>query len=107
MKKTTHYKGHRWTTEELKILMAMWAAGESLDSITQTVNATQNAILKQVQRMRREGIPLARRKAGHTAGRSNKPWSQGEVEYLIRRRAEKATADEIALELGRSGIAVS
>lgn len=107
MKKTTHYKGHRWTTEELRQLMQLWADKEPLDAIADSLNSKPAAILKMVNKLRKNGIPLERRRKGHWAGRSNKPWTQGEVEYLIRRRSEKATAEEIGEELGRTPNAVS
>lgn len=102
MKATTHYKGHRWTTEELRNLMTLWAAKEPLSGIATNLNVTTASVLKMVNKLRKNGIPLERRTRGHVAGRSNKLWTQGEVEYLLRRRNEKATADEIAAELGRS-----
>jgi biotin operon repressor len=107
MKKTKHYTGHRWSTEELKQLMALWSSGESLESIASTINVTTAAVLKTVGRLRQNGIPLQRRTRGHVANRTNKPWTQGEVEYLLRRREEKATSEEIANELGRTWAAVS
>lgn len=106
MKKTTHYKGHRWKTEELKSLMIMWANDTPLPEISEKLNVTQVSLLKQIQRMRKNGIPLARRRNGHTTGRKNNNWTQGEVEYLLRRRNEKATSEEIGAELGRSANAV-
>ena len=102
MKKTTHYKGHRWTTDELKQLMTMWAANKPLEEISSELKVTQVALLKQIQRMRKNGIPLSHRRNGHVAGRKNNNWTQGEVEYLLRRRNEKATSEEIGAELGRS-----
>lgn len=107
MTKTTHYKGHRWTTKELRTLMDLWAAGAELAVIADTLNATTAAVAEMVQRMRKNGIPLERRRRGHVAGRSNKLWTQGEVEFLVRRRMEKATSEEIAMELGRTWNAVS
>lgn len=107
MKTTKHYHGHRWTTDELKQLMQRWADREPLADIAEALGVTQTAVLKMVQRLRTNGVPLERRTKGHIAGRSNKPWTQGEVEYLIRRRDEKATSEEIAIELGRTTNAVN
>lgn len=107
MTKTPHYKGHRWTTKELRTLMELWAAGAELEVIADTLNATTAAVAEMVQRMRKNGIPLERRRRGHIAGRSNKLWTQGEVEFLVRRRMEKATSEEIAMEIGRTWNAVS
>lgn len=106
MKKTTFYKGHKWTPDEVRKLMALWADEEPLPLIAEALNQTTSAVLKMVQRLRKEGIPLARRRRGHVAGRANKPWSQGEVEFLIRRRSEKATLEDIGVALGRSWNAV-
>lgn len=107
MKTTTHYKGHRWTTEELRKLMQLWAAKEDLNVIVGLLNSTEAAVLKMVQKLRKNGVPLERRDRGHVAGRSNKPWTQGEVEYLLRQRVQKATSEDIAIELGRSRSAVN
>lgn len=107
MKKTAHYKGHRWTTEELKTLMALWAEKQDIKSIAEALNVTTASVLKMVVKLRKNGVPLERRKRGHVAGRSNKLWTQGEVEYLIRRRSELATCDSIATELGRTWSAVN
>lgn len=107
MKTTKHFHGHRWTNEELKNLMIMWAADDSLEKIASQLKVTTTAILKQVQRMRKQGIPLAIRRNGHVSGVKNKNWTQGEVEYVLRRRNEKATSEEIGVELGRSTNAVN
>lgn len=106
MKTTKHRNGRRWTTEELKKLMQLWEEGASLDSVATALGATTHAVLKLVQRMRADGIPLARRTRGHKHGRSNKPWTQEEIEYLFRRRLTGATNEEIAVDLGRSWSAV-
>jgi biotin operon repressor len=106
MKKTTHYKGHRWTTDELRQLMLAWAAGDGLYAIADSLNVTLSAVLKMIQKLRKNGIPMQRRHGGHVAGRSYRSWTQGEVEYLIRRREEKATCEEIGVELGRTPNAV-
>lgn len=107
MKTTTHYTGHRWTTDELKQLMKLWAEETSLSEIAATLGVTTASVLKMVNKLRKNGVPLKRRTRGHIAGRSNQCWTQGEVEYLIRRRAEKATAEEIGMELGRTWNAVN
>lgn len=106
MKTTKHRNGHRWSTDELKTLMSMWAEEKPLGEIAEVLGTTTHAVLKIVQRMRADGIPLARRTKGHKHGRSNKPWTQEEVEYLFRRRLAGATDEEIAVDLGRSWSAV-
>ncbi len=107
MKTTTHYTGHRWTNEELKTLMIMWANDDPIAIIEDALKVTHVAILKQVQRMRKSGIPLKRRTRGHKHGSRNKPWTKGQVEYLVRRRNDKATAEEIAQDLERTPTAVN
>lgn len=107
MKETTHHMGHRWTTEELKTLMSMWASGESVEAISSVLNSSRGAISKQVVKLRQNGIPLERRTKGNYAGRGGKAWTAGEVEFLIRKRDERATSEEIALSIGRSWQAVS
>lgn len=106
MKKTTHYKGHRWTNEELTKLMQLWAEDAPIEIIAIKLGSTHTAILKQVQRLRTNGIPLKRRDKGHRNGIKNSLWTQGEIEYLLRRRNEKATSEEIGIHLGRSANAV-
>ena len=102
MKMTPHYKGHRWTQSEIVGLMGLWAKGKSPDEIAEALHVTSKAVATMVVRLRKQGIPLERRKRGHIAGRGCKPWTQAEVEYLIRRRRERATMDEIAHDLGRT-----
>jgi biotin operon repressor len=96
------HNGHRWTDEEIKTLMAEWAENTDISIIAATLNVTCNALLKMITRLRANGIPLKRRQAGHIAGRRNQPWTQEEVEYLVRRREEQATVEVIANELCRS-----
>lgn len=96
----------RWTEAEMRKLIGLWLAGKELDEIATEFQSTRYAINKLVGRLRRDGVPLPRRNAGHRAGRSNKLWTQAEVEFLIRRRNERATAEQIALELDRSFLAV-
>lgn len=116
MKTTRHYKGHRWTTDELKQLMALWQAGEVMETLMDRLNSTQSAILKMIQALRKQGIPLIRRDHGRVKGEKagsplravspgkywGRPWTQSDMEYVIRRRRENATAEDLAIELGRS-----
>lgn len=106
MKTTNHYKGHRWTESEIKTLMKVWSEGELLDCIASDLKVSRVAVLKQIQRLRANGIPLTRRKNGHALGAKNRAWTQGEIEYLLRRRNEKATSEEIAIELDRAPNAI-
>jgi biotin operon repressor len=101
------YKDHRWSNEEIKTLMKMWSDGEIIEVIANALNSTPRAIDKMVTRLRQHGIPLARRTKGHRKGNSNKYWTQAEVEYLVRRRKERATAEEIAGELERTYSAIN
>jgi biotin operon repressor len=98
--------GHRWSSAELKTLMAMWVDNKSLDVMSKELGVSRFAINKMVTRLRKEGIPLPKRTRGHEAGRRNHPWTQSEVEYLIRRREDKATCEQIAQELDRSFLGV-
>lgn len=96
----------RWTEPEMRQFIGLWLAGTELDEIAKTFGSTRYALNKLAGRLRRDGVPLPRRNAGHRAGRRNKLWTQSEVEFLIRRRNEQATAEQIALELDRSFLAV-
>lgn len=102
MKKTTTYEGYHWSNDDIKTLMELWCEGKSVEDIASALGSTNYAVSKQVVRLRADGIPLPRRTKGHVAGRRNSNWTQSEVEFLIRRRQEKATAEQIALELGRT-----
>jgi biotin operon repressor len=106
MDKLAARNDRRWTDAELKKLIGLWLGGVELDAIAQEFGSTRYAVNKVVGRLRRDGVPLPRRNAGHRAGRRNALWTQAEVEYLFRRRNEKATAEQIAEELDRSFLAV-
>ena len=94
--------GHRWTQAELVELMRLWDAEAELDEIATAFGVTRFAVGKMVGRLRANGIPLKLRTRGHRAGRRNQSWTQAEVEYLVRRRKDRATAEQIAVELDRT-----
>lgn len=104
--KLTARNDRRWTQSEITLFIAAWLAGKELDEIAAQFGTTRYAINKLAGRLRRDGVALPRRNAGHRAGRRNKLWTQSEVEFLVRRRNEQATAEQIALELDRSFLAV-
>lgn len=93
---------HKWTTDELKELMHLWFQGVGSEEIATKFSITVRGLNTQITRMRQNGIPIPRRKSGHKIGRANKPWTPEEVEYVIRRRNERATSETIANELSRS-----
>ncbi len=80
---------HRWTDDELKRLMSMWLRGDELDIIAVAFGITPRGVNRQIQRMRANGIPLPR-----------------QVEYLVRRRNDRASLEMIANELDRTFYAV-
>ena len=94
--------GHRWTDEELKRFIGEWLSGKETSEIAAAFGVSIAACNKIALRIRKEGIALPYKKRGHVAGRTNMAWKQEEVEYVIRRRAEGATNDEIASELDRT-----
>lgn len=94
--------GHRWTPGELQKLIGLWMKEHDTADIAQELNTTSYAINKLVGRLRRDGVPLKRKTQGHKPGRRNNPWTPEEVEYLVRRRLDKATAEQIAEELDRT-----
>ena len=104
MKKQTN--GHRWTNDELLKLISGWIEGKELDELADMFGCTRHGINKQVSRLRRDGVVLPRRQNGHLAGRRNQPWTQSEVEFLVRRRNDSVSAEQIGVELGRSFLAV-
>jgi len=93
---------HRWTTEELMRFVAEWNLGTPIAEMVTIFNCGPTAIRAQVVRLRQQGVPLPRRRAGNMAGKYGIPWTQADVEYLIRRRKEGATGEAIAVELGRT-----
>lgn len=95
-------RGHRWTDAEMQKLVGLWLQGTDVLDIAKEFTTTIHAINHVVHRLRKNGVPLPRRKQGHRAGRRNTPWTQEEVEYVIRRRNDKATVEEIAVELDRT-----
>ena len=112
MKRQTN--GHRWTNEELSSLIRMWGDKLPVHEIAQTLGVTESALDKQIVRMRNAGVPLYYRgrptgkvRHGDSMTRAGKLWSQSECEYLMRRRADKATAAQIASEMNRSEKAIN
>jgi biotin operon repressor len=97
---------HRWTEEEMRELIGMWLSGKPVEEMALRFGVRPRSIMRLAGRIRREGVPLPKR-GGHIAGRRNKPWTQEEVEFLVRRRNERANAQQIAEELDRSHCAVS
>lgn len=97
---------HRWTDAELKTLIALWTGDKPIDDIAAHFGVTRHAINAQVWRMRAQGVPIPRRKSGTQAGRAHTNWTQEEIEFLVRRRRDGATAEQIGVELARSFCAV-
>lgn len=93
---------HRWTTEEFQVLIGMWLRGASMDEMCARFGIALTGLNKVVQRLRKNGIPLPLRKNGHKAARRNKPWTQEEVETVVRMRNERASTTEIATALHRT-----
>jgi hypothetical protein len=98
---------HKWTEAEMRELIGLWIDGTPTEEIASRFGVRPRSITKIAGRLRREGIPLPKRNHGHIAGRFNKPWTQEEVEYLVRRRNERANAAQIAEELDRTHNAVA
>jgi biotin operon repressor len=98
---------HRWTEAEMRELIGMWLAEKPTEEIAARFGVRPRSIMRLAGRIRREGVPLPKRKTGNFAGRLGKPWTQEEVEYLVRRRNERANAQQIADELDRTHNAVS
>lgn len=103
MKKPKH---HRWTVPQLQQLICDWCAGMNLDAMCEKYGATRFAINKQILRMRQEGVSIPRRNAGHLPEQRDKPWTQSEIEYLVRRRNDRITAEQIGIELGRTFLGI-
>lgn len=102
--------GHRWTQDEIITLMSMWDAGDHVDHIAKSLKSSTHSIMKMIVRLRQQGIPLKRRTRGRRLGPDNRRaqlWTQAEIEYLVTRRRDRATIEEIAAELGRSWSAIN
>lgn len=104
MKRQDH--GHRWTDKELRKMIGLWMQGVDTAEIATRMKKTISALNKMATRLRNDGIPLPRKTQGHKLGRSNTPWTQEEVEYLVRRRNDRISAEQIGVELGRTFCAV-
>ena len=98
--------GHRWTTEELKKLMLLWSDGKPLEEIAIELGVSRFGAYKMVLKLREQGIPMPKRERGAAKHKSYRAWSQAELEYLIRRRKDGTTAEEIAIELNRTFLAI-
>ena len=94
--------GNRWTTERFQELIGMWLRDVPLEEIARHFGITQIGLQKVALSLRKNGIPLPYRKKGHKAGRKNKPWTQEEVETVVRMRNERANTQEIANSLDRT-----
>lgn len=94
--------GHRWTTEAFQELIGMWLRGVETEEIALRFGFTVNGLNKVVQRLRKNGIPLPLRRRGHQAERRNKPWTQEEVETIVRMRNERSSTADIAATLDRT-----
>lgn len=99
--------GHRWTNEEMASLIRMWGDEIPQSDIAVALGVSIPAMNKVVTKLRNAGVPLKYRQKGAVAGRSNKPWSQSEVEYLMRRRTERISVSQIAAEMNRTPYALS
>lgn len=91
-----------WSDKSIKKLTSLWLNNVDSKEIANELNTTVNAIHKLIGKLRREGIPLPMRKGGYETTRGKKLWTQEEVEYLVRRRNDKISAEKISEELGRT-----
>ena len=94
--------GHRWTNEELTHFTKLWLSKKTSLEVAKELKVSLSAVNKIAVRLRKNGFMLPYRRKGHQAGMNNKLWTQSEVEYLLRRREEGATSEEISSELDRT-----
>lgn len=94
--------GRRWSEAQIRELIGLWLNERPTEEIASHFDMTARSVLKLVQRLRNQGIPLPKRAQGNFVGRHSKPWTQEEAEYLVRRRNDRANAAQIAAELGRT-----
>jgi biotin operon repressor len=99
--------GHRWTEAEMREFIGLWLGDTPTEDIAAHFGVRPRSVLKLAGRIRRDGVPLPKRKQGNFAERRNKPWTQEEVEYLVRRRNDRANSQQIADELDRTQHAVA
>ena len=95
-------KGHKWNTEELQELIGMWLRGVETYEICRRFDVQPTGLNKLILRLRKNGIPLPIRKQGHKPERYNKPWTQEEVETVVRMRNERRSTADIASAIDRS-----
>ena len=94
--------GHRWTTKELQKLIGMWLREMEVKDICKHFQIAPTGLNKLIQRLRKNGVPLPLRKKGHKPDRYNKPWTQEEVETVVRMRNAGSSTSDIADALERS-----
>lgn len=99
--------GHRWSEAEMREFIGLWMSNADILDMAKLFSVRPRTLYRLAGRLRREGIPLPKRKQGHVAGRHQKPWTQEEVEYLVRRRNDRANSQQIAEELDRTQNAVA
>lgn len=80
----------------------MWLRDLPLRDICVHFGIQATGVNKLVLRLRKNGIPLPLRKRGHKPDRYNKPWTQEEVETVVRMRNERRSTADIAAALDRS-----
>lgn len=95
-------KGRRYTNKQLQTLIGMWLRDVSTEEICQHFGIQPTGLNKLVLRLRANGVPLPLRKRGHKPDRYNKPWTQEEVETVVRMRNEKRSTADIADAVDRS-----
>ena len=98
----TQRHDHKWTTKEFQKLIGMWLRDVPMEELCLTFNITSSGLNKAIQRLRQNGVPLPQRKRGHKPERYNKPWTQEEVETVVRMRNERRSTTDISNTLERS-----
>lgn len=101
-----HKHGHKWTDNEIEQLLDLWISDKTKEEIANEMNTTIAALNCFTKRLRKQGVPFPRRKAGHKRGISNRYWTQEDVDYLMRRRMQGISHEQIAKELDKTFLSV-
>lgn len=94
--------GHRWTNAQVAKLIKLWNDGVPIPDIAKKLDSSPCAIGTMVRRLRHYGIEMEKRTRGHRKGDLNSRWTQKDIDWLLKRRQEGATINQMAEELGRT-----
>lgn len=94
-----------WTTGDLRRLVEMYTAGETIKDIAAELGRTESAVTSKVHQLREASRPdLPARERGP---KSHRPWNTKDVQRLRELYAQGVPVVDIARELGRTQAATA